>query len=45
MFWGICEFGMALGSLSANEEDCVPKLLKVLHEVPGTGACSSLDRA
>ena len=30
---------MALGSLSANEEGCVPKLLKVWHEVPSTGAC------
>ena len=45
VFWGICELGMALGSLSANEEGCVPKLLKVWHEVPSTGACWLLGRA
>ena len=45
VFWGIYEFGMDLGSLSVNEEGCVPKWLKVWHEVPGTGACWPLGRA
>ena len=27
-FWGIYGFGMALGSLSFNDQDCVPALLE-----------------
>ena len=27
VFWGVCEFIMILGSLSANEWGCVPVLL------------------
>ena len=27
-FWGVCEFGMALDSLSFNVEGCVPALLE-----------------
>ena len=35
-FHGLC---MALGSLSANGQDCVSILLKVWCEVSSTGAC------
>jgi len=27
-FWGVCEFGMALDSLSFNVQGCVPALLE-----------------
>ena len=35
MFWGLYRFGMALGSLSANGQGCVPVLLQVWCEGPG----------
>ena len=28
VFWGVHGFGMALGSLSFNAQDCVPALLE-----------------
>ena len=28
VFWGVCGFGMALGSLSFNVQVCVPVLLE-----------------
>lgn len=28
VFWGVCVFGMALSSLSANVQICVPVFLK-----------------
>ena len=27
-FWGVCGFGVALGSLSLNAQGCVPALLE-----------------
>ena len=42
VFWGVCEFIMNLGSLSANGWGCVPVLLVVWHGVSSTGACWSL---
>ena len=45
MFWDVCELDMVLGSLSANEQVCVSVLLKVWHEVSGTGACWCMIRA
>ena len=34
VFWGVCEFIMILGSLSANGWGCVPVLLVVWHGRP-----------
>ena len=45
VFWVIYGLGMALGSLSANEQSCVPVLLKVWCEVSSTGACLSWGEA
>ena len=42
VFWGVCGLVMALGSLSANGQGCVPVLLKVWYEASGTGACCPL---
>ena len=39
VFRGVCGLGMALCSLSANDQFCVPVLLMVWHEASGTGAC------
>ena len=39
VFWGVCEFSMILGSLSANGRGCVPILLVVWH---GALECWSL---
>ena len=39
VFWGICELIMILGSLSANEWDCVPVLVVI-----GMG-CPALELA
>ena len=39
MFWGLYRFGMALGSLSANGQGCVPVLLQVWCEGTRTGPC------
>ena len=39
VFWGVCELGMILGSLSANGWGCVPVLLVVWHGVSSTGDC------
>ena len=38
VFWGVCEFSMTLGSLSASGWVCVPVLL-VWHGVSSTGTC------
>ena len=45
VFWGVCELGMTLGSLSANEWVCVPVLLIVPHGASGTGVCWPLGGA
>ena len=45
VFWGVCEVIMILGSLSANECDCVPVLLVVWYGVSSTVACWSLSGA
>ena len=42
IFWGICEFIMILGCLSANGWGCVPFLLVVWHKVSSTVAFWSL---
>ena len=44
-FGVFCELDMVLGSLSANEQVCVSVLLKVWHEVSGTGASWPSDGA
>ena len=44
-FWGVCEFHMILGILSADGWGCVPVLLVVWHEVYSTGACKQLGGA
>ena len=36
VFGGLC---MALGSLSANSQGCVPIFLKFWHKVSGIGPC------
>ena len=41
VFWGICELGTTLGSLSADGWFCAPVLLVVCHEVSSTGAARS----
>ena len=33
VFWVVCGFGMALGSISANRQDYFPVLLKDWHGV------------
>ena len=38
VFWGVCEFIMILGSLSANGWGCVPVLLVVWHRLSRTVA-------
>ena len=38
VFWGVSEFTMILGSLSANGWGCVPVLLVVWHRVSSTVA-------
>ena len=38
-FWGVYGFSMALGSLSANVQHCVPVSLKNWCGYLGTGAC------
>ena len=45
VLWGVCEFSMILGSLSANGWGCVPVLLIVWYGVSSTGACWSLSGA
>ena len=45
MFWGVCDFIMILGSLSANGWGCVPVLLVVWHKVSYSIACWSLSGA
>ena len=45
VFWGVCEFTMILGSLSANGWGCVRVLLVVWHGVSSTGACWLLSGA
>ena len=44
-FWAVCDLIMILGSLSANEWDCVPVLLIVWHRVSSTVAWWSLSGA
>ena len=43
VFWGVCDLGMILSSLSANEWGCVPVLLVFWHGVSSTAACLSLS--
>ena len=45
VFWGVCDFIMILGSLSANGWGCVPVLLVVWHRLSSTGACWPLGGA
>ena len=45
VFWGVCDFIMMLGSLSANGWGCVPILLVVWHRVSSTVACCLLSGA
>ena len=45
VFWGIFEFSMALGSLSAEGRACVPVLLVVWCEVSSAGAFRQLGGA
>ena len=45
VFWGVCGLVMALGSLSANGQGCVPVLLKVWCEPSSNGACWPLCKA
>ena len=45
VFWGVCDFIMILGSLSANGCGCVPILLVVWPRVSSTGACCLLSGA
>ena len=45
VFWGVCELGMILGSLSSNGWGCAPILLVVWHGVSSTGGCWLLSRA
>ena len=43
VFWGVCDFIVILGSLSANGWVCVPFLLFVWCRVSSTAACWSLS--
>ena len=43
VFWGVCDFIMILGSLSANVWGCVPFLQVVWHRVSSTVASWSLS--
>ena len=43
--WAIDRFHMALGSLPANVQDCVPHLLKDWHGVSSPRDCWLLGRA
>ena len=45
VFWGVSEFIMILGSLSANGCGCVPVFLVVWHGVSSTGSCWLLSGA
>ena len=45
VFWGVCDFIMILGSLSANGWGFVPVLLVVWHRVSSPVACWSLSGA
>ena len=45
VFWGVCQFIMILGSLSANDWGCVPVLLVVWHGTSSIGACWPLGGA
>ena len=45
VFWGVCELGMILGSLSSNGWGCATILLVVWHGVSSTGGCWLLSRA
>ena len=45
VFWVVYEFGMVLGSLSANVQDCVPIFVRKCHGVFRTGACWPLGWA
>ena len=45
VFWGVCDFIMILGSLSAHGWGCVAVLLVVWHRVSSTGACWLLSGA
>ena len=38
-FWGVCRFGMALGSLSFKAQGCVPVLLENLLGMSCPGTC------
>ena len=43
--WGVCGFGMALGSLLVNVQGCVPVLMEDYHGVSCTGICWLLSGA
>ena len=42
VFWVVFALGIALGSLSANGQGCVPVLLKNRHQASGPEACWTL---
>ena len=42
VFWVVFALGIALGSLSANGQGCVPVLLKDRHQAFGPEACWTL---
>ena len=41
MFWGVCEFNIALDGLSFNVQSCVPVLLEDWRGVSCMGVCCS----
>ena len=45
VFWGVCEFSMILGRLSANGWGCGPVLLVVWHGASSSGALWPLGGA
>ena len=45
VFWGVCDFIVIFGSLSANGWTCIPVLLVVWHGMSSTGSCWSLSGA
>ena len=45
VFWGVCDFIMILGRLSANGWGSVPVLLALLHRASSTVACWLLSGA
>ena len=38
-FWGVCGFGVTLGCLYFNAQDCVPALLENLYGMSCSGTC------